>query len=174
MTVRVVDPAMVDPASSTARVLAALGANGIAAEIVEFAAGTRTSADAAAAIGCSVAQIAKTIVFRARESDRAVLVIASGADRVDEARVAAVLGEPVGKADASFVRERTGFAIGGVAPLGHAGEVAVLLDAALLALDPVWAAAGTPSTVFRLASSELARLPGVVIGDLRQSARVSA
>lgn len=167
MSVRVIDPASVDPASSTARVLGGLAASGIAAEIVEFAAGTRTSADAAAAIGCDVAQIAKTIVFRARTSDRAVLVVASGADRVDEARVAALLGEPIGKADANFVRERTGFAIGGVAPLGHTGEVAVLLDDALLGLDPVWAAAGTPSTVFRLASADLARLPGVTVGQVR-------
>ena len=105
--------------SSVARVRQALAELGVETEIKEFSASTRTSADAAAAIGCSVAQIAKSLVFRARPSGRAILVMASGANRVDEAKLAARLGETIGKADADFVRSETGFAIGGVAPVGH-------------------------------------------------------
>lgn len=149
------------PRSSRERVEAALAALGIAAEIVEFPAATRTAAQAAEAIGCSVAQIAKSIVLRALESDRAVLVIASGAHRVDEGKVAALLGEPVGKADAEFVRSRTGFAIGGVAPVGHTGEVVVVVDETLWRLDPIWAAAGSPNSVFRLSADDLHRIPGI-------------
>ncbi len=145
---------------SAARVVRALTELGIAAEIVTFDEDTRTSAAAAAAIGCSVAQIAKSIVFRARHSDSAVLVVASGSNRVDEQRVAAAIGEPVGKADAAFVREKTGFVIGGVAPVGHAGPVTVLIDEDLLVLDPIWAAAGTPNSVFRLSPADLRRILG--------------
>ena len=108
---------MAEPAlpPSAERVRGALAARGLEADIRVFDAGTRTAADAAAAIGCSVAQIAKSLVFRASPSDRAVLVMASGVNRVDEAALAALLGESIAKADAAFVRERTGFAIGGVA-----------------------------------------------------------
>jgi len=154
------------------RVRAALLALGHAAEIVEFDGGTRTAADAAAAIGCQVAQIAKSIVFRAG-SGRPVLVIASGVNRVDEAKIAAALGEAIGKADADFVRERTGFAIGGVAPLGHAdlaspaeagfakaGPLAVFIDEDLMQWPEIWAAAGTPRTVFRLRPAELPAISG--------------
>ena len=104
---------------SAERVRQALAAAGLAAEIRVLAASTRSAADAAAAVGCSVAQIAKSLVFRARPSDRPVLVVASGTNRVDEAAVAALVGEALAKADAAFVRDRTGFAIGGVAPVGH-------------------------------------------------------
>lgn len=144
----------------------ALEAAGVATEILAFAAGTRTSADAAAAIGCELAQIAKSIVFRAMASDRAVVVVTSGALRVDEKQVAAVIGEPVGKAGADFVRSRTGFAIGGVAPVGLPGEVDLLVDRSLLAIDPIWAAAGTPDTVFRLSAAELAGLPGARVASV--------
>ena len=150
------------------RVEAALRALGIPADIVEFAASTRSSAEAAAAIGCAVAQIAKSIVFRGRNSGRCVLVIASGADRIDEKRLAAELGEKIKRADADFVRTATGFAIGGVAPVGHSGEVTVLVDRALWALDPIWAAAGTPNTVFRLAADDLHRIPGIRVVDVRE------
>lgn len=169
MSVRVIDPLTVDPASSTARVLGALAEHGIVAEVVEFAAGTKTSADAAAAIGCGIAQIAKSIVFRGKSSDLPVIAILSGAHRACERKIAAAIGEAVGKADASFVRDRTGFAIGGVAPLGHAGEVRLLLDTALLELDPLWAAAGTPNTVFSLSPADLRRLPQAQICEVRES-----
>src|SRR5262245_46758607 len=105
--------------SSADRVRHVLAQLGVAAEIRSFDASTRTSADAAAAIGCQVAQIAKSLVFRAKPSGRAVLVIASGVNRVSEAKLAAPLGEAIGKADAAFVRDKTGFSIGGVAPVGH-------------------------------------------------------
>ena len=104
------------------RVQDALAARGFAGEIRELAQSTRSAAEAAAALGCQVDQIAKSLVFRGAESDRLVLVIASGANRVDEAKVAAIVGEPIAKADAAFVRARTGFAIGGVPPVGHAAS----------------------------------------------------
>ena len=102
----------------------------------------KTSAEAAAGLGCSVAQIAKSILFRRRDDDAPVLVIASGANRVDEKKVAAQVGD-IGRADAKFVREKTGYAIGGVCPIGHATEPVTLIDADLLALDSLWAAAGS-------------------------------
>jgi prolyl-tRNA editing enzyme YbaK/EbsC (Cys-tRNA(Pro) deacylase) len=138
-------------------VRAALVAAGSVAEVVELAATARTSADAAAAIGCTVAQIAKSLVFRAA-SGGSVLVIASGANRVDEGKVAAALGERIGKADAAFVRDKTGFAIGGVPPLAHDVPPRAFLDEDLAALDPIWAAAGHPHAVFRTSFAELCRL----------------
>lgn len=126
--------------------------------VVEFDASTRTAADAAAAIGCTVAQIAKSLVFRA--GDRPVLVVASGTNRVDEKKVSALLGEAIARADADFVREKTGYAIGGVAPVGHAVPPAILLDADLRRYETIWAAAGTPNAVFRLTPADLERLTG--------------
>ncbi|MBR0566073.1 YbaK/EbsC family protein [Azoarcus sp. L1K30] len=154
--------------SSRTRVQHALRALGMPSEIVEFAVPTRTSAEAAAAIGCSVEHIAKSIVFVTRPSERCVLVIASGADRIDEKKLKGILGEGVKRADADFVRAMTGFVIGGVAPVGHTGDVTVLVDAALWSLDPIWAAAGTPNTVFRLAADDLHRIPGIAVVDVRQ------
>jgi prolyl-tRNA editing enzyme YbaK/EbsC (Cys-tRNA(Pro) deacylase) len=139
------------------RVRVALVAAGSATEVVELAATARSSADAAAAIGCAVAQIAKSLVFRAA-SGVPVLVIASGANRVDEAKVAGALGEKIGKADAAFVRDKTGFAIGGVPPIAHDVRPRVFLDEDLAALDPIWAAAGHPHAVFRTSFAELCRL----------------
>ncbi|MDF2763094.1 MAG: YbaK/EbsC family protein [Rhodospirillales bacterium] len=127
-------------------------------QVVEFAETTRSSADAAAAIGCEVAQIAKSLVFRAKPSGRAVLVIASGANRVDEKAVAAALGEGLGKADAEFVRDRTGFAIGGVAPIGHATPPVTFIDEDLFRHETIWAAAGTPFSVFRLTPAQLVEM----------------
>lgn len=162
-------PAPLTPVSSRARVEAALRALGMPSDIVEFGTSTRTSAEAAAAIGCEVAQIAKSVVFRGKQSDACIVVIASGADRVDEKKLAALLGEKVSRADADFVRQRTGFAIGGVAPVGHAGAVTVLVDQALWTLDPIWAAAGTPNTVFRLSANDLHRIPDIRVVDVRQA-----
>jgi len=124
-------------------------------DIKQFSENTRTSAEAAAAIGCTVAQIAKSVVFRAVGSNRAVLVIASGANRVDEKLVAAAIGDRIAKADAAFVRDKTGFAIGGVAPVGHAEQPITLIDADLLVHEEIWAAAGTPNSVFRLTPQAL-------------------
>ncbi len=153
--------------SSRERVARTLRELGIDTEIVEFDASTRTSAAAAAAIGCAVAQICKSIVFRARASGQAVVVIASGANRVDEWKVAAAIGEPIAQADAEFVRNATGFAIGGVAPLGHTSAVHLLIDRDLFTLDPVWAAAGTPNSVFRLKAHDLRYIPGARAADVK-------
>lgn len=134
--------------------------------VMEFDASTRTAADAAAAIGCTVAQIAKSIVFRSVTTDRPVLVVASGSNRVDEKRIAALIGEKIARADAEFVRERTGFAIGGVPPVGHATPPIVLLDADLQSHASIWAAAGTPNAVFELTPAGLARLTGAAFADI--------
>lgn len=151
--------------SSAQRVQDALAARGFALEVVEMPASTRTSAEAAEAVGCAVGQIAKSLVFRAARSDRPVLVIASGANRVDVKKVEAVLGEPIGRADADFVRARTGFVIGGVPPVGHAEAMPVLIDRDLLAFDEIWAAAGTPNAVFRLAPDQLVALTGGTVAE---------
>jgi prolyl-tRNA editing enzyme YbaK/EbsC (Cys-tRNA(Pro) deacylase) len=136
--------------------------------VVEFAETTRSSADAAAAIGCEVAQIAKSLVFRAKDSGRPVLVVACGANRVDEAVVGALIGEPISKANAEFVRENTGFAIGGVSPIGHAVAPVTLVDEDLLAFDAIWAAAGTPNAVFRLTPDELVQMTGGQVASVKQ------
>ena len=130
-----------------------------------FPEGTRTAVDAAAAVGCDVGQIVKSLVFR-RESGAAVLVVASGSNRVDEAKVARLLGEPIGKADAGFVREQTGFAIGGVPPAGHATRIETVVDEDLLRYEEVWAAAGTPRDVFCTTPRELVAMTGGRVADV--------
>jgi prolyl-tRNA editing enzyme YbaK/EbsC (Cys-tRNA(Pro) deacylase) len=152
--------------SSVERVRAALLAAGHPDTVREFPAGTRTAADAAAAVGCTVAQIAKSIVFRAE--GRAVLVIASGANRVDAKKVAAALGLAVRRADADFVRDVTGFAIGGVAPVGHLAPPLLVFDRDLMALHPIYAAAGSPSHVFATEAADLVRITGALVADVRQ------
>ena len=154
--------------ASVARVQSALDALGFAFEVREFPEGTRTSADAAAAIGCTIDQIAKSLVFRGRDSGRPVLVVASGANRVDEKKVAALLGEKIKRADPDFVRDKTGFAIGGVPPVGHLEAPVVLVDEDLLAFDEVWAAAGTPNAVFRLSPADLAPMTGGRVAAVRK------
>jgi Cys-tRNA(Pro) deacylase len=149
-------------APSALKVQAALGDS---FQVVEFEASTRTSEDAAAAIGCSAAEIAKSLVFKTA-AGRPVLVIASGANRVDEKKVRALLGEKIERADADFVREATGYVIGGVPPLAHATEPVVLIDRDLEAFEAIWAAAGTPNAVFRLTPADLVRLTGGQVADL--------
>ena len=143
--------------ASALKVQAALGDR---FKVMEFDASTRTAADAAAAIGCEVAEIAKSLIFRGANSGRAVLIIASGADRVDEKKAAAAVGEPIARADADFVREQTGFAIGGVPPVGHKQQPIVLIEESLMRFAEIWAAAGTPNSVFRLTPAELVELTG--------------
>jgi prolyl-tRNA editing enzyme YbaK/EbsC (Cys-tRNA(Pro) deacylase) len=143
------------------RVEAALRERGVGAEVRELPDSTRTAPEAAAALGCDVAEIAKSLVFRGTESDAPVLVIASGADRVDESLLADAVGEPVGKPDADFVRERTGFGIGGVPPVGHAQPLPIYIEENMLGLERIWAAAGTPRAVFGpVTPDELVRLTG--------------
>jgi prolyl-tRNA editing enzyme YbaK/EbsC (Cys-tRNA(Pro) deacylase) len=152
---------MADPLPSSAqKVQAALDSLGLSLQVVSLPASTRTSAEAAQAVGCQVGQIAKSIVFRGQTSHRPVLVIASGSNRVNEKRIAAVLGEPLVKADADFVRQRTGFVIGGVPPLGHVERLETFLDEDLLQYEQIWAAAGTPHAVFRLAPADLLKMTG--------------
>ena len=145
-----------------------LRAAGIDTGVVEFEQPTRTSAEAAAAIGCSVAEIAKSIVFRGRTSGKAVIVVASGDNRVSEAKVAAKLGEPLARAGADFVRTATGYAIGGVAPIGHSQPVRLLLDEDLRRFETVWAAGGTPFSVFPLAPDQLRSLTQAEWADIKQ------
>lgn len=150
------------------RVARLLRAAGLEREVVEFEQPTRTSAEAAAAIGCSVAEIAKSVVFRGQASGQAVVVVASGDNRVSEAKVAASVGEALARADADFVRAATGYAIGGVAPIGHARPVKLLLDEDLRRFGAIWAAAGTPFAVFPLTPDDLRRLTSAAWADVKQ------
>jgi prolyl-tRNA editing enzyme YbaK/EbsC (Cys-tRNA(Pro) deacylase) len=146
---------------SVERVRAALAAAGLAPDIVELPGAARTALAAAQFLGCEPAQIANSLVFRAEASDGAVLVMSSGAKRVSTAKLAALVGEPIGKATAEFVRRHTGFAIGGVAPAGHEGGILrAFVERSLAAWPSVWAAAGHPSTVFRLSYADLVRITG--------------
>ena len=131
----------------------------------EFPAGTRTAADAARAVGCDVGQIVKSLVFVA--AGRPVVALVSGANRLDEKRLAAVAGEPVLKADAETARNATGYSIGGVPPFGHATEVPVFMDRDLLGYEVVWAAAGRPDSVFQIAPDRLRDLSGATLTDLK-------
>lgn len=160
------------PAShpSALRLQALLQAAGHDAAVVEFDQPTRTSAEAAQAIGCSVAEIAKSVVFRRRSDGRAVVVVACGDQRVSEKKVKALVGGPIERAEAEFVRQATGYAIGGVSPLGQPGEVILLLDGLLQRFATVWAAAGTPFSVFPLAPADLQRLTGAPWADVHQEA----
>jgi len=141
---------------------------GIDARVVEFEQPTRTSAEAATAIGCSVAEIAKSIVFRGEDTGQAIVVIASGDNRVNELKVAQSVGEALVRADADFVRATTGYAIGGVAPIGHVQSVKLLLDEDLQRFETVWAAAGTPFSVFAVTPRDLQRLTRADWSDVRR------
>ncbi len=141
--------------ASAQKVQDAFNAHGVDSKVIEMASTTRTAAEAAAALGCGVAQIAKSLVFRTRQGHVPVLVIASGTNRVDEKRLAALVGEPIEKADADYVRQVTGFAIGGVPPIGHATPLKTFLDEDLLKYETLWTAAGTPHTVIQLTPSQL-------------------
>lgn len=138
---------------------------GVAVAVAEFPAGTRTAAEAAAAIGCDVAQIVKSLVFTA--DDSLVLALTSGANRVDEVRLAEVLGvERVRKADADQVRAATGYAIGGTPPFGHDTPVTTVCDRDLTRFEEVWAAAGSPTTVFPLTPALLLSVTGARVADI--------
>ena len=143
---------------ASARVAEELHRLGAAAEVREMPDSTRTAAEAAAALGCGVAQIVKSLVFRSVVTDEPVLVLVSGADRVDEALLADVVGGEVEQATGKFVRERTGFAIGGVPPVGHTLPLVTYLDRHLLDHSLVWAAAGTPRAVFSIVPADLVRI----------------
>lgn len=143
---------------NVAKVQQALHDLGIAAEVVTFSESTRSAQDAADTIGCSVAQIVKSLIFRGKTSQRPILVLASGVNRVDEKKIAALVGEPIERADADFVRSATGYAIGGVPPLAHAQALTAFIDEDLLQYAELWAAAGSPNSVFKLSPDDLSRL----------------
>lgn len=134
--------------------------------VLEFEDRTATAEDAAAAIGCDVAQIAKSLVFQGKSSGEAVLAVASGPNRVDEKKLGALLGEKVRRPDADFVRDVTGYSIGGVSPVAHKNPVRIFLDVDLANHGEIWAAAGTPNAVFGLTPEDLVRLTGAAFVDI--------
>ena len=152
---------------SARRVQEALRACGLAGEVVELPDSTRTAVEAAQAVGCRVEQIVKSLVFRGQDSGRPILIAVSGANRVRESKVKNYVGEAIAKADADWVRERTGYAIGGIPPVGHSEALLTLVDQDLLQYDEVWAAAGTPHAVFCLTPAELVRITGGQVVDVR-------
>ena len=143
---------------SLKRVRAALEAAGAKVDIQEMADGTRTAADAAQAAGCHIDQIAKSIIFRAETSGEAVLFLTAGGNLVDTEKACSVAAEPLGKADAALIRSQTGFAIGGVSPVGHLSPIRAWYDPRLLEFDVVYAAAGTPRHIFAIAPQALVDL----------------
>jgi prolyl-tRNA editing enzyme YbaK/EbsC (Cys-tRNA(Pro) deacylase) len=137
-----------------------LSSFGVPAHVVELPSSARTAPEAAKAVGCLVEQIAKSLVFRGLKTGRPILVIASGSNRVDEQKLATFIGEPVRAADPDFVKERTGFAIGGVPPVGHSEKIQTFLDEDLFRLEDVWAAGGTPHAVFKIRFADLVAIAG--------------
>lgn len=144
--------------SSAQRVQDALKALGFHNEVVELKDTSRSAQEAARAIGCRVEQIAKSLIFKGGHTGNPILVIASGPNRVSVEKIGHVISESLGKADADFVREKSGFAIGGVPPLGHREPPLTLIDEDLLKYDEIWAAGGTPNAVFKLTPEELKKM----------------
>lgn len=152
--------------SSALKVQQALEALGLSLQVIEMPESTRTAQEAARAVGCQVGQIVKSLVFKTKRSRRPILVVASGQNRVNEKKLEALLEEPLGKADADFVRQHTGFAIGGVPPVGHTEPIETFVDEDLLQYETIWAAAGTPKAVFRLTPNELVEITGGEVVDI--------
>lgn len=129
-------------------------------QVIELADSTRTAAEAANAVGCEIGQIAKSLIFQGKQSGKPILIIAGGANRVNVKRIKAQIGEALKRPDADFVREQTGYAIGGVPPVGHAQPPATFIDEDLLQFETIWAAAGHPNALFQLTPNELVRMTG--------------
>lgn len=146
-----------------------LFAKGFNLTVIEHAGSTRTAQEAADRAGCLLGQITKSLIFRGRTSGKPILVLTSGANRVDEHLITAYAGEPIRRADADFVREVTGFAIGGVPPLGHAQSMETYLDEDLMLYKTIWAAAGTPNAIFELQPSELQEMTGGKVARVKAS-----
>ena len=153
--------------SSAAKVQQALREHGLQTVVREMPASTRTAKEAAAAVGCSVGQIAKCLVFRGAATGNATMVIASGTNRVNEATLAAVVGEAIERATPEFVRDTTGYAIGGVPPVGHDHALPIWMDRDLFLYERIWAAAGTPFAVFEIGPAELQRITGARVVDVK-------
>ena len=160
---------MSEPLSPSARkVQEALDALGFGMrQVVELPDSTRTAAEAAAAIGCTVAQIAKSLVFKGKTSGSPILVIASGVNRVNTQRLAELIGEAIDKPDADYVRDKTGFVIGGVPPVGHSTPLITFIDEDLRQFGTIWAAAGTPRAVFELTPDDLEKMTGGRVIDVK-------
>lgn len=154
--------------SSIQKVRNAIQQKGYGFRVVELPESTRTAQEAADAIGCSVSEIAKSLIFKGAESGKPILVIASGTNRVDTGKISSIIGQQVNKADADFIRSETGFAIGGIPPLGHAYPLQTIVDEDLLKYEVIWAAAGTPFSVFSLESKDLTELTGGTLADIRE------
>ncbi|MBK5947707.1 aminoacyl-tRNA deacylase [Rhodobacter veldkampii DSM 11550] len=150
------------------RVQAALRDAGLAVEVLEMGAETRTAEQAAAAAGCTVDQIAKSIIFRGETSGHVMLFLTAGGKQVCTDKASRVAGQPLGKADATLIRAETGFAIGGVAPVGHLTPVRAFLDPRLTQFATVWAAAGTPRHIFSIAPADLLRVTGAKLADFTE------
>lgn len=157
-----------DLTPATARVVAALAQAGLTPEVVVVAETARTAGGAAAAIGTGVGQIVKSLVFMS--DDRPVLALVSGANRLDTAKLAALTGGTIARADAQAVHDATGYAIGGIPPLGHLSPLATFCDRDLLGYETVWAAAGTPDTVFAVRPDALVAATGATVCDLAAAA----
>ena len=150
------------------RVQDALRAGGFTNTVLELEVPVKTSAAAAEAVGCTPAQIVKSLVFQGAASGVPLLVVASGGHRVSEARLAALVGEPIIMGPPRFVREVTGFAIGGIPPIAHARQIDTIVDAHLLTLDGLWAAAGHPNSLFALTPEELVRMTNGRVAEVAE------
>jgi prolyl-tRNA editing enzyme YbaK/EbsC (Cys-tRNA(Pro) deacylase) len=146
--------------SSAQKVQNILNAQGFNYTVIEHAESTRTAQEAADRAGCLLGQIIKSLIFKGKTSNKPILVLTSGANRVDEKRISEYAGESIIRADADFVRAVTGFAIGGVPPLGHVQKMETYLDEDLLQYQTVWGAAGTPNAIFELTSDDLIKMTG--------------
>ena len=146
--------------SSAQKIQEALRAGGFDCSVIEFQESSRTAQEAADRVGAKLGQIVKSMIFRGQQSGKAVLVLTSGANRVDEKRIGGYAGEAIGRADPDFARSATGFAIGGIPPLGHVQPIESYIDEELLQYETVWAAAGTPNAVFEVASASLQKMTG--------------
>jgi prolyl-tRNA editing enzyme YbaK/EbsC (Cys-tRNA(Pro) deacylase) len=144
--------------SSAQKIQDLLGSLGYEYTVIEHAESTRTAQEAADRAGCELGQIVKSLIFKGKESGKPILVLTSGANRVDEKRISGYAGEPIGRADADFVRAVTGYAIGGVPPIGHAQPMETYLDEDFLPYRTIWAAAGTPNAIFELKTGDLQKM----------------
>ncbi|MBV7272952.1 YbaK/EbsC family protein [Clostridium thailandense] len=143
---------------SAEKVQIALNKFGLELDVMELSDSTRTAQEAANTIGCTVSQIAKSLIFKGKTSKRPILIIASGTNRVNEKSIKEHIGEKLEKANADFVLEHTGFAIGGIPPIGHKNPIATLIDNDLMQYEEIWAAAGTPNAVFKLTPKVLVEI----------------
>ncbi|MBP6104505.1 MAG: YbaK/EbsC family protein [Gammaproteobacteria bacterium] len=153
---------------SAQKVQDVLLATGLTPKVLELPGSTRTAVDAASTIGCEVAQIVKSLIFKTKQSHKPLLVLTSGPNRVNEALVESQVGEKIVKADADFTREVTGFAIGGIPPVGHTQKIDfIFIDEDLLTFESVWAADGTPNAVFNLGSTDLLAMTGGTVLSIK-------